>query len=74
MDIIDDEESDERDQIVEIEEDNLESEESESYERYKIESPQLLKLIDIQQNRDNDDPVDTDIELEINVVKTHIIK
>ena len=67
--MIDDKESDERYQMGEKKEDNLESEESENYERYHTENPESLKMIDIQQNRDNDDIVDTYIDLEKNVVE-----
>ena len=35
-------------------------------ERYQIEHPESLKSIDSQQNRENDDLVDTDIELDSN--------
>ena len=69
MDIVDDEEYDERDQIREIKKDDLESEESETDEIYRIENTESLKRIDKQQNRENEYPVDTDIELEINVTK-----
>ena len=40
--------------------------ESVASERYQIEHPESLKSIDSQQNRENDDHVDTDIELESN--------
>ena len=69
MDIVDDEEYDERDQIREIKKDDLESEESETDEIYRIENTESLKMIDKQQNRENEYPVDADIELEINVTK-----
>ena len=49
MGIIDDEESDERDQIGEIKEDYLESEESKTYERDQKENPESLKSIYIKQ-------------------------
>ena len=41
-----------------------------SDERYQMKTPESLKRIDIQHNRENDDPVDTYIDLKINVVKT----
>ena len=69
LDIVDDKESDERDQIGEIKEDDLESEELETDERYQIEIPESLKRIDIQQNIENHDLVNTFIDLETNVVK-----
>ena len=46
----------------------MEPEESETDEIYQIEQPQSLKRIYIQQNRENDDLVDTDIELSTNTV------
>ena len=42
----------------------MESEESEIYERYQMKHPNSLKSIDRQQNRENDDLVDTDIDLD----------
>ena len=69
MDIIDDKEYDERDQIGESKEDDLESEEWETCEIYQIENKESLKSIDIQQNRENDDLVDTDIALETNMMR-----
>ena len=68
MDMINDQEFDERDQTGE-KKDDLELEESENYERYQIENPELLRRVDSQQNRENDYHVDTYIELETNVVK-----
>ena len=67
--MIDDEESHEIYKIGESKEDYLESEESETYERDQIENPESLKRIDSHKNRENNYPVDTDIDLEINVVK-----
>ena len=74
MDIIDDEEYYERDQTEESKEDDLESQELETDERDYIENPESCKMIDSQKNRENDDPIDTDIEMETNVVKIHRIK
>ena len=50
--------------------DELELEEPETNELDQIENPVSLKSIDIKQNRENDDLVDTDIDLEKNVVRT----
>ena len=61
-----DEESKQIDKINKNKQDDLESDKSETYERYKIEIPELLKRIDIQQKGDNDDLVDTDIDWETN--------
>ena len=36
---------------------------------HQIEKPESLKRVDIEQNRENDDLVDTDIELEKNTTK-----
>ena len=46
MDMIDNEEYDERNQIGESKEDDLELEESETDENYQIENPESLKRID----------------------------
>ena len=48
MDMLDDEEYDERDQIVESKEDDLQSEKAKTHERDQIENPQSLKIIDSQ--------------------------
>ena len=45
MDMINDQEFDERDQTGE-KKDDLELEESENYERYQIENPELLRRVD----------------------------
>ena len=64
-----DQESEEIDQIEKSKEDYLESDKSETYERYHIENLELLKNIDSPKKGDNDNPVDTDIDLETNVIK-----
>ena len=64
-----DEESEEIDKIKETKEDDLEPDQSATYERYQIENPELFKRIDSQKRGDNDAPVDTDIDLETNVMK-----
>ena len=64
-----DKEYDEIYQIGESKEDDLESEKEETYERYQNKDPQLIKRVDKQKNRENDDRVDTDIELKTNVMK-----
>ena len=69
-----DEESENKDQIEESKEDNLESNKSETDERDQREHPETLKRFDIQKMGYGDDPVDTDINLETNVMKKHRIK
>ena len=64
-----DEESEEIDRIKESKKDNLELDKSETDERYQREHPELLKIIDIQKIVDDDDPFDTDIDMETHVTK-----
>ena len=47
----------------------LESDESETDERYHREHPEILKRFDSQKIGDDDDPIDTDIDMETNVTK-----
>ena len=64
-----DEESEEIDRIEESKENNLESDQPKTYERDQRENPEILKRFNIQKTGDDDDPVDTNIDLETNVTK-----
>ena len=57
------------DRIEESKEDDLESEKSETDEIDQRENPELLKRIDSEKIGDDNDPVDTDTDLETNVTE-----
>ena len=55
--------------MEETKEVNLDSDKSETDERYQRENTELLKRIYSQKIWDDDDPVDTDIDTDMNVMK-----
>ena len=60
--------SNEKDQIGERKANELDSEDSETDERYQIENTQSGKRIGNQQNRENDDLVYTEIDLDTDTI------